>query len=114
MTYPTTGNDARTSTSTPLPTGMNPSEQRPRVARRLSTETKSAFKTTELLAYLGTVVAILIAAQTIGDDSTAGKGGDYFRADTAFLYITIVTVGYLISRGLAKSGSRDFYNDDQH
>ncbi|MCU1601079.1 MAG: sle, partial [Frankiales bacterium] len=79
--------------------------------RRLSTETKSAFKTTELLAYLGTVVAILIAAQTIGNDSKAGSGGDYFRADKAFLYITLLTIGYLLSRGIAKSGSRDFYDD---
>jgi hypothetical protein len=115
MTYPTTGADAKTS-STPLPTGMNPAETRhrsPQLVRRLSTETKSAFKTTELIAYLGSVVAILIAAQTIGDDSGAGNGGDYFRADKAFLYITLVTVGYLLSRGLAKSGSRDFYDDDQ-
>ena len=103
MTYPTTGNDARPSTS--LPTGMNPAEPRPTATkRRLSTETKSAFKTTELLAYLGTVIAILIAAQTIGNDSTAGKGGDYFRADQALMM--------MVSHGLAKSGSRDFYDDD--
>jgi hypothetical protein len=85
-----------------------------RHARRLSTETKSAFKTTEFLAYIGTVIAIAIAAQTIGKDSGAANGADYFRADRAFLYIVIVTVGYLLSRGLAKSGSRDFYDDSDH
>jgi hypothetical protein len=79
--------------------------------RRLSTETKSAWKTTELLAYVGTVIAIAIASQTIGRDSSAGNG-DYFRADKAFLYITLVTMGYLLSRGLAKSGSRDYYDED--
>jgi hypothetical protein len=79
----------------------------------LSTKTKSAFKTTELMAYLGSVVAILTAAQTIGDESSAGDGGDCFRADKAFLYTTIVTVGYLLSHGMAKSGSRDFYDDEQ-
>ncbi|MFD3807974.1 hypothetical protein ACFWSF_25895 [Streptomyces sp. NPDC058611] len=36
--------------------------------------------------------------------------GDYFRADAAWLYIVILTVGYMISRGLAKSGSRDHYD----
>ncbi|HUR52116.1 MAG TPA: hypothetical protein VMZ11_08335 [Mycobacteriales bacterium] len=84
-----------------------------RQGRRLSTETKSAFKTTEFIAYLGTIIAIAIASQTIGKDSGAG-GGDYFRADKAFLYITLVTIGYLLSRGLAKSGSRDFYDDDDN
>jgi hypothetical protein len=104
-------------TATSVPSAMNPAHPTPSASRsrtrRLSTETKPAFKTTELMAYLGSVVAILIAAQMIGDDSSAGKGGDYFRADRAFLYITIVTVGYLLSRGLAKSGSRDFYDDEQ-
>ena len=101
------------STQTPMPTGMNPAHSVPaRSTRRLSTETKSAFKTTEFIAYLGSVVAVLIAAQTIGRDSGASNGGDYFRADKAFLYITILTVGYLLSRGLAKSGSRDFYDDN--
>lgn len=119
MTYPTTGRDTSDTKggNAPLPGGLNPAEQRSsrvHVARRLSTETKSAFKTTELIAYVVSVIAILIAAQTIGSDSkaTGADGGDYFRADKAFLYITIVTVGYLISRGLAKSGSRDFYDDD--
>ncbi len=36
---------------------------------------------------------------------------DYFRADRAWLYIVILTVGYMISRGLAMSGSRDHYDD---
>ena len=78
--------------------------------RRLSTETKASFKTTEFIAYVGAVIAVAIAAQVIGDNG-ASNDADYFRADRAFLYITILTVGYMISRGLAKSGSRDFYND---
>ena len=38
----------------------------------------------------------------------SGYGGhhDVFRAHRAWLYATILTVGYMISRGLAKSGSR--------
>jgi hypothetical protein len=112
MTNVTTGS---TGTQTPMPTGMNPAHPAPvRRSRRVSTETKAAFKTTEFLAYIGSVIAVLIAAQTIGRDTGATKGGDYFRADKAFLYITILTVGYLLSRGLAKSGSRDFYDDDRN
>lgn len=80
-----------------------------RPARRVSTETKAAYKT----AYIVVVVAVLIAAQTIGRDSGAANNTDYFRADKAFLYITILTVGYMLSRGFAKSGSRDFYDEPQ-
>ncbi|MFC9292143.1 hypothetical protein [Streptomyces sp. NPDC057052] len=86
-------------------TGDGASAHRP---RRLSTETKAAFKTTEFFAYLAAVVAVLIASMVVGDDE---GHADYFRADKAWLYIVILTVGYMISRGLAKSGSRDPYDD---
>jgi hypothetical protein len=49
----------------------------------------------------------LIASDAVG---TAADHGDYFRADRAWLYIVILTIGYLVSRGLAKSGSRDPYD----
>jgi len=80
---------------------------------RKSTETKASFKTTEFLAYLACVAAIAVMSLVVGDDTNAGGSGgdDYFLADEAMLLITIVTVGYLLSRGLAKSGSRDFYDD---
>lgn len=75
--------------------------------RRLSTETKSALKTTELWIYVAAVAAVLIASAVVG---TTASHGDYFRADRAWLYIVILTVGYLISRGFAKSGSREPYD----
>lgn len=75
-------------------------------SERRSTETKAAFKTTELIAYLGVLAAILIAG-LIADD--AGAGG--FGVQQVWLYATILTVGYMISRGLAKSGS---YDADDH
>ena len=75
---------------------------------RRSTETKASFKTTELIAYVVAVVGVLIAAQVV-DESNAGG----FGARQAWLYVTILTVGYMVSRGLAKSGSRDFYDDDR-
>ncbi|MGW0363361.1 hypothetical protein [Streptomyces sp. NPDC002990] len=78
--------------------------------RRLSTETKSALKTTEFFIYLASVAAVLIASMVVG---TEEGHLDYFRADKAWLYIVILTFGYMISRGLAKSGSRDPY-DESH
>lgn len=80
-------------------------------AVRKSTESKASFKTTEFIAYPGCVAAIAIMRMVVGDDSNANGGGDYLLADDAMLLITIVTVGYLLSRGLATSGSRDCYDD---
>ena len=50
---------------------------------------------------------MLIAAALI-DETDAGG----FGARQAWLYATILTVGYMVSRGLAKSGSRDPYDAD--
>jgi len=80
-------------------------------ARRLSTETKSAFKTTEFWVMVAVVVAILVSAQSISGGDTA-PGTDSFVAKQAWLYVAIVAVGYMISRGLAKSGSREPYDED--
>lgn len=86
-----------------------PASARPR-ATRLSTETKAAPKTTEFMAFLAVVVGILLSAALIkGGDS---GGTDEFIARHAWLYVSIVTTGYLISRGLAKSGSREPYFED--
>jgi hypothetical protein len=77
--------------------------------RRISTETKAAVKTTELIAYIAVVVGIFIASAVV--DGSNGHG-DPFSAQDAWRYVTYLTIGYLVSRGLAKSGSRDFYDDD--
>jgi heme O synthase-like polyprenyltransferase len=79
-----------------------------RTDRRVSTETKSAFKTTEMIAYVVTVIGVLIAAAVVDNADAGGLG-----AKQAWLYVTILTVGYMISRGLAKAGSRDFYDDER-
>ena len=76
--------------------------------RRLSTETKAAFKTTEFVAFLAVVVAILIAAAVT---KATPHHHDPFTAARAWLYVSIVTVGYMISRGLAKSGSAQPYDE---
>jgi hypothetical protein len=72
-----------------------------------STETKAAFKTTEMIAYVVAVVGVLIAGAVIDESNAGGLGGKQ-----VWLYVTILTVGYMISRGLAKSGSREPYTDD--
>ncbi|MFL5843932.1 MAG: hypothetical protein ACJ762_04495 [Solirubrobacteraceae bacterium] len=79
-----------------------------RSPERLATETKAAPKTTEFFAFIAVVVGILIAAMLVkGGDSEGGT--DAFIAKQAWLYVSIVTAAYLISRGLAKSGSREPY-----
>jgi hypothetical protein len=75
-----------------------------RPSRRISTETKASTKTTELYAYLAAVVGVFVAS--------AVTDAQDFGAQEAWFYVTLLTIGYLVSRGLAKSGSRDFYDDD--
>ena len=78
------------------------------ITRRVSTETKASFKTTEFYAMVALIAGILISAAVI----TASSGHpDKFVASDAWLYAAIVGVGYMISRGLAKSGSREHYDD---
>jgi hypothetical protein len=70
--------------------------------RRISTETKASVKTSELMAFVVAVVGVLVASQI----------SDEFGAQDAWFYVALLTIGYMVSRGLAKSGSRDFYDDD--
>jgi hypothetical protein len=77
--------------------------------RRLTTETKQAFKTTEFGAMVVVIAAILVSAAAIKGGDTSGT--DEFIARQAWLYVAIVTGAYVISRGLAKAGSRDTYTE---
>jgi hypothetical protein len=53
--------------------------------------------------YLASVVGVLLASWAVG----IGDGhDDYFRADQAWFLVTLLTIGYLVSRGLSKTGSR--------
>ncbi len=81
------------------------------VSHRVSTETKASTKTSELYAYVAAVVIVVITAIVIGDNGDAA-GGDSFGGSEAVRYITYLTIGYMIARGLAKAGSRDFYDTD--
>ncbi|WP_122818274.1 hypothetical protein [Nocardioides pantholopis] len=75
-----------------------------RTGRRISTETKASFKTTELIAYVVVAIAVLIASAVVDASD--------FGPQEAWFYVTLLTIGYMVSRGLAKSGSRDFFDDD--
>jgi hypothetical protein len=77
-------------------------------ARRLVTETKASFKTTEFIAFVVVLAGILIAAAVVDTGDAGGLG-----AKQAWLYVTILTVGYMVSRGLAKAGTPQPYDEDR-
>jgi hypothetical protein len=74
---------------------------------RRSTETKLSTKTSELIVYVLAVLAVAITALVVGGDDGSG---DPFGASEALRYITWLTIGYMIARGLAKSGSPERYD----
>ena len=78
-----------------------------RVAPPRSNETKAAFKTTEFITYVVAVIGVLMASWLVG---TTDAHEDYFRADRAWFFVVLLSIGYLVSRGLAKAGSR--HHDD--
>src|SRR4051794_11439570 len=78
-----------------------------RVAHHVKTpETKEFFKTSEFFVWALTVIGILIAAATVSE----GNGHD-FPANQAWLYVTIASFAYIISRGISKAGTRRGYGD---
>ena len=80
-----------------------------RSVRHQANETRPARKTTELIAYLATVLAVAVTALMVGDDGE--NTADPFSAEQALRYITFLTIGYMIARGLAKSGTRSHHDD---
>jgi hypothetical protein len=79
-----------------------------RPTRTQVTETKPAYKTTEFIVYVVAVIAVLIASAVV-DKPDNGQG---FSAQTAWMFITWLTIGYMVSRGLAKAGSPRRDSDD--
>ena len=64
-------------------------------------ETKLSLKTTEFWAMVGIIVAILIASAV----------SDSLNDVRAWTLVAAVAIGYMLSRGLAKSGTR--YSGDE-
>ena len=67
-----------------------------------SEETKQSFLTTEFWGMVAAVAAILLAANQ----------ADNFDAPRAWTLVAAVVIGYMVSRGLAKSGSAHRDRDD--
>jgi hypothetical protein len=65
-------------------------------------ETKNALKTTEFFAMVAINAAILIAAWV----------SDSLDDVRAWTLVAAVSIGYMLSRGLAKSGSKYFGSED--
>jgi hypothetical protein len=80
-----------------------------RRTQRRTTETKHSSKTSEMYAYIIATVGVLLA----GLLTKAGDGhDDRLTSHDTWLIVGILTVGYMISRGLAKSGSREPFDAD--
>lgn len=80
-----------------------PPERPPRgfLDKRRWVETKSAFRTTELLVLILSATGILIASSQVED----------LDARWAWTLVAVVAVGYLLSRGIAKSGKGTYVDD---
>jgi hypothetical protein len=79
---------------------MGASYRETRLAR--GDETKNALRTTEFLAMVGVIAAILVAAWV----------SDSLNDVRAWTLVAAVAIGYMISRGLAKSGSKYVGGED--
>ena len=51
------------------------------------------------IGFIGVLLASYLVKATDGH-------ADYFMADRAWFYVVLLSIGYMVSRGLAKSGSR--------
>ena len=80
-----TETSARSRTTTPMGT-----------TRATQDETKLSLKTTEFWAMVGVIVAILIATAV----------SDSLNDVRAWTLVAAVAIGYMVSRGLAKSGTK--------
>ena len=87
-------------TTHPDATGFDTTASRVQVRTSPSAETKPSFKTTELIVMAAAVAGVLVAAMM--DDS--------LNTQWAWILVSALAIGYMLSRGLAKSGSR--HHDD--
>jgi hypothetical protein len=93
---------AATETSERRRMNASSSEARRTHGERKYDETKNAFKTTEFVAMVGVIAAILIAAWV----------SDSLDDVRAWTLVAAVSIGYMISRGLAKSGTKYAGSED--
>ena len=65
---------------------------------RVSTGSQTAYITIEMILYVLAVLGVFITSAIIDEDGP----GPGFSASQAWFYVTLLTVGFLISRGLSK------------
>ena len=76
-----------------------------RTERRTFTETKLGAKTSEFYFAIIAIAGILFATYIASEDSLAREDG--------WRMASFVAIAYIISRGLAKLGTREPYTDDR-
>jgi hypothetical protein len=99
-TYSTYGQQQQT----PMPPGMQPGYVPQNHRQHTTRLTRPAWAGTELVAYVLTVLGILLASAVVGDANGRAPGGDQFNAAQAWTLITILTFGYMLAKGIAKAG----------
>jgi len=67
--------------------------------RRVFTETRPSFRTSEFIAFVVTSLLVILAAYT----------DEAFDVDHGWTLVAILAVGYMLSRGIAKAGTRESY-----
>ena len=75
---------------------------RTHLPRVRSTETRKSFRTTEFIAFVVVAALTLLSAYT----------QDGFDIDQAWTLVAVITSFYMLSRGIAKAGSREPRYDD--
>jgi hypothetical protein len=68
----------------------------------VSTGSQSAYLTIEMILYVLAVLGIFVTSAIIDDDGP----GDSFTAAQAWFYVTLLTIGLFLNRGLARIHSR--------
>jgi hypothetical protein len=76
---------------------------------RNANDIKISTRTLEFAVYVAAVIATIVTAAVVGDDASE-NGVDVFNANDAMQYITFLTVGLMVARGLAKAGNRAHNN----
>jgi hypothetical protein len=69
---------------------------------RVSTGAQSAYVTIEMILYVLAVLGIFVTAAIVDGDGP----GDAFDASQAWFYVTLLTIGLFLNRGLARIHSR--------
>ena len=92
-------------TTTPGSFGQSTADRadRPRIVRTF-TETKLGFKTSEFLMMLIFVVGVIVAAYASSADALSREDG--------WRFASWVAAAYIVSRGLAKLGTREPFDRD--